>query len=436
LATLPNANGYDLYLPFIYTLSGLSPDYSMIGKIYPVLSDLPDVSYLNCDGTAYLSAGYSADGIPYRRLQRKLFQFAGDSKFLSAPMFGTGTNFVTAMYDAGSTELLLLSTNKPGVQPVIVDGANPTGFIFYTIFLGKTDLGFTAFVYGNPTNNHVWIINNQVGVPSSGNGATIGSGITFDNIPQTRAGVPNAQQIVSLTVTAVPLSGSYFLIATVANKYYVWFTINGIGTDPAVAGYLSIRIDLRSIMNLEDIAYSIALALSSFQLSAIRCGGGSTVSNSSYFTFYANSQLYYVWYSLNNTGTDPAIPSAIGIKVLYSNADSSTAIKNSTLSAINDLYFATPDLRNQIIKGYDGTGAIDLNSAYRYSNNKYVLPHYIGSSQFDMLLSHNHLIGTSGSPGGIGVYQQNVTPTPFPTSYSGTAQNDVKNIYLNYVIKY
>ena len=122
---------------------------------------------------------------------------------------------------------------------------------------------------------------------------------------------------------------------------------------------------------------------------------------------------------------------------------------------INSKYYATPDLRNYIIKGFCNSTTNDYNVQYRYAlNNPYILGYFtgesepgLGSYQYDMILGHNHLVNVAAT-GGPSAFIINSTSLGTPSGYSnglptlpfiqetGTGQNDVKNVYLNYYIKY
>lgn len=65
--------------------------------------------------------------------------------------------------------------------------------------------------------------------------------------------------------------GSYFTISGADKNYYVWFTIDGAGSNPGIAGYTGVRIDLVSptgggpgpyLFSAADIADEVATALS------------------------------------------------------------------------------------------------------------------------------------------------------------------------------
>jgi hypothetical protein len=214
-------------------------------------------------------------------------------------------------------------------------------------------------------------------------------------------------------------------------------------------------------MGPTDTTYVLGQVLSGFQLSTFTTVAGNLIPPSSYFTFYANGQAYVVWYNLNGAGVSPSAGTAILISVTYNTSQTANVILLNTLKAINRMYFATPDLRGWVIKGWSNQGADDINIAYRFSKNgtRYDHPQiglssYIGSYQKDVLLDHTHVTQQySNIPPSPATDREidfnssadwTYTKLPLTTTdnayhlmvETGTGQNDTKNVYLNYVIKY
>jgi len=82
--------------------------------------------------------------------------------------------------------------------------------------------------------------------------------------------------------------------------------------------------------------------------------GGSILDNSDYFLLHTpnNGTTYYVWYENTNwLGQDPGLSGRTGIKVTYSNSESSTTIATSTAAAIAALASAdfTVSVSNDIV---------------------------------------------------------------------------------------
>lgn len=443
LAPPPNDyNGYDIGLPLILTQEGLTYDQSSVGQVTSYVNEIAPFGWLNCDGSQYTTSAYSSDGIPYARLQKKLMGQITPSKFVFIPIFGTGPTYVTSYLAVGSNNQILLSTNQPGIQTLPSDGLIPTGFTFTTNFFGQTNIGFQGSLYGDLTT--VWALNNLIGdavaPPNPGTSGLI-INLTPDVTDGEKLGDFNTQQLVSIGVVALPGAGTYFKLSTSSFTYRFWFTIDGVGTNPGGSG-IPVKINLLSTMSIQDVALAIMQILNSVQLVNIQFGAGSTITNGSYFTFYANSQLYYVWYT-TGSGIDPSLANGIGIPVGYNSGYTANQVRDATAFSINFVYFCVPFTPGLVIKGYDSTGTVDVNSKYRNASNPYVLnPPYIGSGQYDFLLGHTHSIqdypNTGVGANTLNPVLQNGVPTTIYTNINetGTGQNDVKNLYLNFIIKY
>jgi len=65
----------------------------------------------------------------------------------------------------------------------------------------------------------------------------------------------------TVQVTVFPVAGTYFLYSSAAVDYYAWFTVDGAGTDPAVAGRTGVVIPIFSGQSTERVAEIIALTL-------------------------------------------------------------------------------------------------------------------------------------------------------------------------------
>jgi hypothetical protein len=257
-----------------------------------------------------------------------------------------------------------------------------------------------------------------------------------------------------ITVPTPPAAGTYFEFTNSFNTdYYVWFKVDGAGSDPAPGG-TGILINLLSVMDASDVAYIISQSLAGHQCSSIGVLAGSSITPNSYFNFYANGNHYYAWYSLNGAGTDPNVAGAEGIEVSYLVGDSANTIRNKTLQAINDLYFAVPNTIGQYIKSWDALDASteggDVTNNFRFSNTRFNssyndLKHYIGSRSYDYLQSHTHGLQRYGFGEGAQSFSFNSLDNPANPftpyfrndilEFYGAAQNEVKNVYLNYCIK-
>lgn len=460
---VPSYNGYDLYLPRVATPYGEIYDDSQIGMVSAFASSVLPISHLTCDAqTSYYVNSYSSDGIPYKRLWNKLTNWNPSSSNYGLAAFGTGPQYITCapgQATIGPTDnWAMFYTNQLGAQPNTNAGTTLENYI--TVVEGGSGYGFTAYSHSV---NQIWVLNNSAGVVNGAVGpGTSGFIINTTPNPETgeRVGFLNVQQIINITINSFPGNGSYFQLSTPTNSYYFWYNLNGTGTDPSPGGIgVEISINTAGFFfsgDYQSTALATAAAINNFQVTSFSIPvSGSVVIPNSYFTFYANSKLYYPWYSLNGAGTDPMVAGGIGIPISYSISDSQQSLTYKVVYALNSQYYCTPDLRGQIIKGNAGTlnsSNYDINAQYRYSlNNPYInnnITPRVGLYQFDMLLGHNHLLNIP-KVGGPSAFTVTPGVTGVPSGYfnginyqypiigeTGTGQNDVKNVYLNYYIKY
>jgi hypothetical protein len=66
---------------------------------------------------------------------------------------------------------------------------------------------------------------------------------------------------VTIEVTAVPTEGQYFLYSSATVDYYGWFTINGVGVDPAIPARTGVEIPLFTGYTEDQTAAAIAVAI-------------------------------------------------------------------------------------------------------------------------------------------------------------------------------
>lgn len=81
----------------------------------------------------------------------------------------------------------------------------------------------------------------------------------------------SAYQITSITVTGVPDPGSYFLFSTNPGtpvNYYVWYRVDGAGTDPGVSGRIGIVVDIEADFLEAEIVTATLIAINKYQFQA------------------------------------------------------------------------------------------------------------------------------------------------------------------------
>jgi hypothetical protein len=444
---IPAPDGSDLYLPLVLTPKGMIFDHSSIGAI-EALTDANDFTgsvstegnTLLADGSAYPTAGYSDLGIPYSRLQARVW-----NSTTNLPKFGTGQDFATAYIPTtASSNLFRIATNKDGSQSVTLNGGVSTGFAFSTIYMGNSAYEVNAYI--TEENNNIFVSGKNLGVVNDATAGTSGFTVyQFRNSPST-------QQLFSVVVTALPALSTYFTFSkTTTDNFYVWFSIDGAGVDPAPGG-TGILVPLLSTYTPANAAGLIREAISGFQGSNIQTIAAAAMTAGAYFTFHASGSTYVVWYKINGAGTPPAI-AGTSIKVTLTGGETAAQVATATQRAINFYQFAVPNLKGVILRGSnvgldDIPGDLDFES--RFSLVDIYPSSGIGTYQFDQNLQHSHDYDKTNNPayldeivGGPVQIQQGVDDiaaeilyTSTPTAYEGGTQTVPFNFSVNYVIRY
>lgn len=67
--------------------------------------------------------------------------------------------------------------------------------------------------------------------------------------------------VYTIKVNSVPLAAQYFLYSDPTTDFYLWFTVNGVGVDPAVAGRTGIVCPIFTGYSVDDVAAAVAEAM-------------------------------------------------------------------------------------------------------------------------------------------------------------------------------
>lgn len=374
----PNSDGYDLYLPRIKTLEGEQYDDSQLGQCVLQIRKDPLPGELRCDGSNYLYTGYSSEGIPYKRLGDVLL---GTGTY---PIFGTGVNFISA--NVITSNLLTLTTNTPGVATVT--SAGTSGFTVNTRVMGN-NYNINTYNFGT---NYFYT---RLLVAATTSPPLIQTAGAYINIVDLRNAVGTfALVFYSVNTFNAGIAGKWFQFSTTTNTYYVWFTVDGVGVDPAPPTLIGIKIDLSASMDINGVANFICETLAGHQITTIVCTDASAITSGSYFTFSVNpsAQNYYVWYRKDGAGVDPA-PGGIGIVVDILSPDLAADVANKTKLAINKLYMTVPDVRGNFIRIWNNTAGNDPDATslrgFPYGQGQ-ISGNMIGSLELDDIYSHHH----------------------------------------------
>lgn len=433
---LPRTDGWNLYLTPQYTLEGTQFDMSEIGDIIAMtnVKNFTDslstkTNRMICDGNSYLTEGYSPLGIPFARLQ----SFLWNSTY-NVPVTGTGFDFATAYVTTNPTDEIRLSTNKSGLQTSTADGAIATGFTFANLSLGTITYDVTARIAGFSAASFQ-VRGNVIGVVNDANAGT--SGFTVNQVYSS----PKTYALFSVDILLAPAAGSYFSFWNTTAQFYVWFTVDGVGADPAPGG-TGILVKILSTYTASDIAQTIVNVVSGSQVSLITTVAATTMSPGSYFQFYANGLLYNVWYEVQGAGTAPNV-GGTNIKVSVSTADTAAQVVTKTQIAINMHSFASPNLQGVMLKGFSSnSNSLDPVPLSRFSvvdvgGLASGLNTYQDSANIEHLHTYDYVTLTSE---GIQRAETPITEvtgtTTAETTYEGFEESRPFNYSVNYVIKY
>jgi len=429
---IPNPNGSDLYLPVVYTLEGAIFDSSVIGKIYGqaysggFVNSLSVVSNeILCDGTELKTTDYSPLGIPYARLWTKIFDLAD-----YLPLYGTGNSFGTVYTYANPTNQFRLTTNKAGLQTATANGATSPTFTIATSKAGTT--AYDYFAYPNAMNTVLICYCKTAGVITGLSAGTSGLSLAEE------VNAPGASYEFTVEISSLPAAGTYFTFRNTATNYYMWFTINGAGADPAPGG-TGILCPLLSTYTIQEAIGVMRDVIAGCNVTQITTVAGSAIPAGAWFTFYTNGVQNAVWYKKAGAGTAPAGAFTRVIQVDIDGTETAAQIVTKTKIAINGYQYAVPNLNGAFLRGVD-LGSLDTlgdqSSLAKYS----LLSQYIediGSYQTYANLQHAHgsnegfeTVGTSGTTVNVGADAAGIT------GYSGQSEPRPFNFSVQWVIKY
>jgi hypothetical protein len=439
-ADVPAHDGSNLYLPLILSPQGLTYDTSQIGKVYATINSSLGKGELYADGSQYETSKYSTDGIPYSRLQNVLWKSS-----IQTPIAGTGLNYMTAIHNGTTFDTLaemIIANNSAGTVTSANDGTVPTGFGISNTTVGSASTSFVAY----NASATAFLIEN-FGTGGSASAGTTGFYFTGDYTDHSGlGGTSYIAYFDTSVVTPSSLAGKYFTYNTGSAAYYVWYQVDGAGSDPAPGGR-GILINLLSAFDTTNtVMLKSFLAVTGQQITRVSVTkAGSLITPGSYFNIYTTANQFYVWYKVGGVGTDPTVLGAIGIEVDILSTDTAVQVASKTQSAINMMYFAVPDLRGAFLRGTGGSvNGYDVNAIYRFSN----VPGYIGdipnTFEYDQNLVHTHTgsitvpVGPAGTPitGGLAAQTSATVPGNITINYDGTGEARPYNASVIYIIKY
>lgn len=441
---VPNPDGSDYYLPMVSTPKGAVWQRSEIGQIKSTIdfknftgSLYNDDTYILCDGSAYAYDDYSPLGVPYSRLGEELW----DDDML-APKTGTGINYAMAFIVHSDPSSFRLATNKPGSQSNTADGIAATGFSFSTPYSGNTTYKKNAFVEQSLDEFFAYDI--AIGVTTIAAAGTSGFTITNNsNTVISQPSNPGINNFFYVRMLALPAAGTYFTFSnTTPINFYVWYTVDGAGSDPAPGG-TGILVPILSTYSVVTVTQMTREAIAGYQATLITALAAASITTGDYFTFYTNSQPYIVWYRIGGLGSAPA---ATGIKIVVDLLGTETAaqVVTATVTAINRLQYAVPNLKGAFLRGQNtGTDNIpgDLSETIRFNIPSNPSLNSIMTYQWSQVLDHTHSYVRPSSPF---VLQLEGGDNDVPidqdaadnTGRYGSPETTPFNFSVNFIIKY
>jgi hypothetical protein len=397
---VPNYNNANLYLPLVLGPQGYEYDDSDVAEIrISVKNDRAAYTELDCDGAQYETTGYADNGVPYSRLQAKLW-----NDTFAVPKYGTGPQYVTTW--RGATGRLVLHANTAGSVTATADGSIATGFTFSTPATGNATYytlsswqGGTGFILQNLERGAV-------------TGATANtSGFTIDGM---RGGSVFLQEITTIFAVAASSlanpgsTAKYFRFYSYHSgspvAFYVWYKITN-ETDPAIGGATGILIGLEAGDTATNVAQKTSNALNGWQVSLIVATAASAITAGSYFTFNSSTAGYYVWFKKDGAGTDPAPSGRTGIEIEIETGNTADVVADRMRYDINRKYFAVPDFRGMFLQGLDPNQTIDKEARWSLVDN--IAGMMVGTFQYDDNLSHVHTwdyLAMNGTDAGSGSF--------------------------------
>jgi hypothetical protein len=440
---VPNPDGSDLYLPLKLTQEGLTFDNSCVGDVVSesqtsvyVGSLHPTSNRMLADGGQYETAAYSSLGIPFSRLQAKYW-----NSTLNLPIYGTGLDYAVAYISANSTSQIMLSNNTAGVATATADGSTATGFSFRAVHTGAATYNVKGYTFANPTNESFMVENTFFDPVPAPNAHTSGFSI---NVLQ--AGTSFLFERFTVTcIAATTLAGKYWTFSSTngvtQTNYYVWYTVNGAGVDPAPGG-TAIQVNLNTGDTADIVAEKTREALNAGQCTAIVTVAASTpIPAGAFFTFSTfngTSEIdYYVWYEVNGAGTDPNVANATGIKVTLTGSETAAQVATKTQQAINMVNFAVPDLEGLFLRGFEPSEFYDFGP--RYSLVPGVVDHMLGTYEDSDNKSHFHEFEAAQVITGASSFQAgsfDIVEETADTEAAGIEESRPRNAYVQYAIIY
>ena len=264
------------------------------------------------------------------------------------------------------------------------------------------------------------------------------SGFAVSVLQQGTVSLPEISQCFFSTAVG-SLAGKYFLISSTTTDNYVWFTVDGVGADPAVGGRTGIKVALPSGIGQNMAAGIVTLVLYGCEQSSIICNDASTLTAGDNFLIYNSTITFVPWYRIDEAGTEP-VTAGTKVPIDILSTDLAAAVSSKSDAVLSLIKFQTPDIRGYFIRSWDHGAGRDPDVATRKPALDFInLDDAVGTTQQDEVGPPSGLTSSGAVPATMWVQEG-------PGDLGGVSEtgsvialgNETRpiNVYLMPIIKY
>lgn len=169
-----------------------------------------------------------------------------------------------------------------------------------------------------------------------------------------------------------------------------------------------------------------------------------SITPGSYLTFTALNDAvspidFYIWFSIDNSGEDPALGGKIALKVNLKNYFTNNEVATEIKTITDPISFGIPDYRGYFLRGTDNGAGVDPDAASRTDRGDGTTGDAVGTKQADEYKSHTHSYNQSQYAAGkftAGANPGTDSDSSIATGPAGGNETRPVNINVNYIIKY
>jgi hypothetical protein len=301
-------------------------------------------------------------------------------------------SIITNQYSGAVTAAADVSTTMTITTPT----AGDTGY-FETVF--ETSYPITLDSNGARTASSTiylrCLTNGSVTTPVDFN-TTMTMGTAFPGSATWKADL----YITAVAGSAIP-AGSYFSIYNPAGTHYaVWFRVSGVGSAPTVPGATLIRVNILTGDTAVEVANKTLLKLSGNQVTNILAKAATSIPAGSYFNINTNARQWYVWFTVDGAGTDPAPTGRTAIPVTLLSSNTAAQVQAKITAAIPAVLFKIPNINAGFFtRGGPVSPTNTVNPDFADANGGNTL----GSTLTWQVQSHTHTFNTNQRLVNVGI---------------------------------